>query len=354
MERTRTADAYLRLDRVTVAGRARPIVDGISLALARGQTLALLGPDGAGKSALLLTLAGFLPQSFGAVHLDGREITTALPERRNIGAVFAEDGLFPHLAVLDTVAFGLKMRGQSRADRRARAREVLAALGLAALGEKHPGRLDASERRLVALARAVACAPALLLIDEPAAAAPPAEAVRRALRPALAIAQTTAIFATHDRATAFGHADLVALLRDGRLEQLGSPMELFEHPATRFAAGFTGTCNLLPATLLETAGAHARVGLSGGMALATAGQNLAAGPVLVCLRPHRLVLDPAGPLRGTVTRIDYQGALTRVTLHLPEGELVADLAQVPPGLAPGTTLSLGWAAEHAWLVPVAP
>jgi putative spermidine/putrescine transport system ATP-binding protein len=342
------ADAHLLLDRVTVRGRGRPILDGLSLALPRGQTLALLGPEGAGKTATLLALAGFLRLALGTVRLDGRDITAAPPETRNIAMVFQEDALFPHLSVLDNVAFGPKMRGLARPARRERARAALAALGIAALAERHPGRLEATDRRLVALARAVACQPALLLVDEPAADTP--EAMRHALRSAAGAARAT-IVATHDRAAAFGISNVVAVLRDGRLEQIGTPKDLFERPATRFVAGFTGPCNLLPATLLGHTGAGAVLKLSGGTGNALADPALPAGRVLLCLRPHRVRLDPSGPLRGAVEQVDYQGALTRVTLRLPEGALVADLAQAPPGLSPGTQLAMGWDTADAWLLP---
>ena len=347
------ADAHLMLDRVTVRGRDRPILDALSLALAPGRTLALLGPEGAGKTATLLVLAGFLRPGLGTVRLAGRDITTAPPEARDIAMVFQEDALFPHLSVLDNVGFGLKMRGHARRERREAARATLAALRLAGLAERHPARLEAVERRLVALARAVACRPALLLVDEPPgpADAPMREAAREALRTALAAARTTAILATHSRAAAFGLADLVAVLRAGRLEQVDTPKTLFERPANRFVADFTGPSNLLPATLLGHTGAGAVLTVSGGTANALARPELPAGRVLVCLRPHRVRLDPAGPLRGPVEAIAYQGALTRVTVRLREGPLVADLAQAPGDLAPGRVLTLGWDPGDAWLLP---
>jgi ABC-type Fe3+/spermidine/putrescine transport system ATPase subunit len=349
------ADAHLTLDRVTVPGRDRPILDRLTLALPRGQTLALLGPEGSGKSAALLTLAGFMRPGLGTIILAGREITTARPEARNIAMVFQEDALFPHLSVLDNVAFGLKMRGLAAAARRDAARGALAALGAAVLAERHPGRLDATERRLVALARAVACRPTLLLIDEPAAPAdaPRREAVRRVLRAALGPEHITAILATHDRAAAFALADVVALLRDGRLEQIGTPMDLFERPATRFAAGFTGPCNLLPATLLGHPEAREGAGLAfaAGTASAPPRPGPPPGRVLVCLRPHQLRIDEDGPLRGPIEQIDYQGALTRVTLRAPEGPVVADLIQARPDIAVGSHLSLGWTPADAWLLP---
>jgi 2-aminoethylphosphonate transport system ATP-binding protein len=342
-------DAHLVLDRVTVRrnGQPRPILDAIGFALPQGRTLALIGPEGAGKTATLLLIAGFLHPSLGTLRLAGHDITATPPERRDIAMLAEQDALFPHISVRDNVAFGLKMRGVPRAERRAAADACLAGLGLAALAERHPARLDAGERRLIALARAFACRPALLLLDEPDGDA----AVLAALRKLLRGEHPATVLATHDRAAAFGLADLVALLRDGRVEQLGPPRDLFERPATSFAANFAGPCNLLPVTLLSHTGAGALLKLSAGTANAQARPELPPGRVLLCLRPHHLRLDQAGPLRGPVEAIDYQGTLTRVTLHPPEGTLFADLAQAPPGLAPGDQLSLGWAPENAWLLP---
>ena len=343
-------DAFLLLDRVTVRGRERPVLDRLSLTLARGQTLALLGPESAGKTAALLALAGFLRLAEGTIRLAGRDITAAPPHRRDIGFVPREDTLFPHISVLDNVAFGLKMRRVPRAGRRARAAATLAALGLAPLAARHPARLDAIARRQLAFARAVAPRPALLLLDEPDAPAQ-AEAIHDALRAACRAEPLTTVLATRDRAAAFGLAARVALLRAGRLEQLGTPQELFEHPANRFVAGFTGPCNLLAATLLGTTGAGAVIKLARGTANAQPRPDLVPGKVLVCLRPHRLRPQPDGPVRGPVEDVAYQGAMTRVTLRLPEGPLVADLAQAPPGLARGTELALGWNTADAWLLP---
>ncbi len=346
------ADVQLLLDRVTARARGREVLRDLSFTVARGQTLALLGPQGAGKTAALLLLAGFLRPVRGTVMLAGRDITAAAPDRRDISLVFQEDALFPHLSVLDNVAFGLKMRGLARTDRRGRAAAALDALGLAGLAGRHLARLDATERRLVALARAAASHPALLLIDEPPAPAdaPPREAVRTALATLLGTGETTAILATHDRATAFALADRVAVLRAGALEQLDTPRDLFERPANRFVAGITGGCNLLAAALLGQEAGVARVALPDGLAYARAPDALAPGPVLVCVRPHGVRLDQDGPVRGIVEAVSYQGALTRVTLRLPEGVFVAELAQAP-SLARGDRLALGWAAGDAWLLP---
>jgi len=346
------AEAHLVLDRVSARWRGRTVLDALSLAVPRGQTLALLGPEGAGKTAALLLLAGFLRPSLGAVRLAGRDITVTAPERRDIAMVFDGDTLFPHLSVLDNVGFGLKMRGIGRRERHERAQAALTALGIAALAGRHPARLDAAERRLVVLARAAAARPALLLIDEPAAPAeaPQREAVRAGLGAAIGPEHTTAILATHDREAAFALADSVALLRGGAVQQVGPPRVLFERPASRFVASFTGDCNLIAATLLGRDGETARVALPGGTAGARAPASLAAGPVLLCIRPHGVRLDPAGPVRGPVAAVSYLGARTRITLGLAEGPFTAELAQAPPP-ARGDVLALGWDPADAWLLP---
>jgi putative spermidine/putrescine transport system ATP-binding protein len=348
-------DVHLVLDRLSARDRGRTVLDNLSLALARGQTLALLGPTGAGKTATLMLLAGFLRPTLGSVRLGGRDITVAPPHTRDIAMAFQDDALFPHLSVLDNVAFGLKMRGMPRGERRARAAATLAALRIGELAARAPARLAASERRMVSLARAAAARPALLLVDEPSAPEDAAtrEAVRMVLGEALGPDHATAILATHDRAAAFGLADRVALLREGRLEQIGTPRELYERPASRFVAGFTGGCNMLAAVLLREQGGAAVVSIAGHTAAARCAPGMPPGPVLLCLRPHRLRVAPTGSLLGVIVSLSYQGAVTRATLQVGAESCVAELVQAPPGLARGATLALGWDAADGWLLPAA-
>ncbi len=346
-------EAHLVLDRLTVRGRGQVVLDGLTLRLERGQTLALLGPVGSGKTVALLALAGFLRPVLGTIRLGGRDITAAPPESRNIAMAFDTDALFPHLPVIDNVAFGLKMHGVGRDERRARAAATLAALRIGPLAERHPARLNPSERRLVALARAAATNPALLLIDEPSAPehAAEREAARAVLREALGPDHTTAILATHDRAAAFALADRVAVLRDGRLEQFGTPPDIYEQPATRFVASFTGGCNLLPATLLHESGGEAVIGINGSTAAARCLSGMRPGPVTLCIRPHKLRLDQHATVRGTVEAVDYQGAISRITLRAGAERCVAETTQPPPGLARGDAVVLGWNAADSWLIP---
>jgi ABC-type Fe3+/spermidine/putrescine transport system ATPase subunit len=348
---------FLALDQISARARGRVVVAELTLALARGQRLALLGGPGAGKTAVLLLLTGFLRPHLGAIRLDGRDISALAPERRNIAAVFQEDTVFPHLSVAENVAYALRLRGHRRTERRQEAARTLGELGLAALLGRHPARLEPAQRRLLALARAAAAKPALLLVDEPAqpADAPAREAVRAALSAAPMLAGMTTVFATRDHAAAFALADAVALLQAGRLVQAGTPRELYERPASRLAAVASGACNLLDARLLGRDGdGIARLALPGGPARAQAAAGLPPGPVLLCVRPNRVHPDRHGPVRGPVESIAYLGGLTRITLRLPESPFVAELHEAPAGLARGQELSLGWRAGDAWALPAAP
>lgn len=344
---------HLSVERLTARDRGRAILADVSFALSRGETLALLGPSGSGKTALLHLLAGFLRPQQGAFRLDGRDVTALPPERRGVALAFAGGALFPHMPVLDNVGFALKLRGVPVAARQRQAAEMLERLELSHLAARRPARLDGGEQRLVGLARAAAAGAGLLLVDEPSETDDPTrrERFRRALGTVVAAPTVTALFATHDRAAAFALADQAALLRDGRLEQLGPPRHMYERPATAFAARFTGACNLLPAVLLHAPDSRAVVSVGGATANAVCAAGSVPGPATLCIRPHRMRLDAEGPIRGAVIALAYEGALTRVTVRGPAGDCVADLDRTAEGIAPGAELRLGWSETDAWLIP---
>ena len=239
--------AFLELDGVTRRYGGAVAVDGLSLSLDRGQCLVLLGPSGCGKTTTLNLVAGFLHPDRGAVRLDGQDITGLPPHRRDMGMVFQDYALFPHMTLRDNVGFGLKMRGLPRAARRARAEAALATVGLADYAGRYPAQLSGGQRQRVALARALVIRPRLLLFDEPLSNldAQLREQLRTEIRAVLDEAGTTAIFVTHDQSEALALADRIALLRAGRLEQFGPPATVYDRPATRFAATFIGGCNLI-------------------------------------------------------------------------------------------------------------
>ncbi len=315
--------SFLRLDGLTRFYGATRVLDALSLEIARGDCLVLLGPSGCGKTTILNLVAGFLRPDAGRIMLDGQDITQLPPHRRDMGMVFQDYALFPHMTLAENVGFGLRMRGIGRSERARQAARALEQVGLGPLADRRPGQLSGGQRQRVALARALVIRPRLLLFDEPLSNldAQLRDQLRTEIRAVLDEAGTTAIFVTHDQQEALALADRVALLRAGRIEQLGTPDDLYHRPATRFAAHFIGGCNLIE---------HE-------------GTTLA-------IRPHRMRLDPNGRVAAVLDTVEFLGPTTRLTLHNAAGRLVADLPRPPDGLSRGMTLRLEWDAADAWAI----
>ncbi|HKI87328.1 MAG TPA: ABC transporter ATP-binding protein, partial [Thermoanaerobaculia bacterium] len=225
-------------------------ISELDLALAPGRVTAIVGPSGSGKSTLLALVAGLARPASGAIFFDGRAVGQLPPEKRELGMVFQDYALFPHLSVADNVAFGLRVRGTRRRGGREQVAEVLRRFGIAALAERYPRELSGGERLRVALARALAYAPRALLLDEPLSALD--ARLRLSLRSELAahLAQTgaTVLCVTHDQEEAMALGERVAVLNRGRLEQVGTPEDLYRRPASPFVAEFIGEANFLPVT----------------------------------------------------------------------------------------------------------
>jgi multiple sugar transport system ATP-binding protein len=228
-----------------------PAVAGLDLSVAAGEIAAVVGPSGSGKSTLLRLISGLLSPSAGRVMVGGRDVTGVPPERRPVAMVFQGFALFPHLDVASNIGFGLAVRRVPRREREARVREVAARLGLEALLARRPGEISGGERQRVALARALVRDPVAFCLDEPLSSldAPLRASARRDLHVLLRRDGRCAVYVTHDQAEAMTLADRVAVIRDGRLEQVGTPRELYDHPATAFVASFIGSppMSLLPA-----------------------------------------------------------------------------------------------------------
>ncbi|MGZ4506131.1 MAG: ABC transporter ATP-binding protein [Blastococcus sp.] len=312
-------------------------LDGLDLDIAGGEFLALLGPSGCGKTTALRAIAGFDRPDEGRVLLDGRDITDVPASKRDMGMVFQAYSLFPNLTVADNVAFGLRVRRRGKAERSSRATELLELVGLADRGDRYPHQLSGGQQQRVALARALAVAPQVLLLDEPLSALD--AQVRVQLREEIRRIQLelgiTTVFVTHDQSEALSVADRVGVLRDGRLEQIASPDELYERPATAFVAEFVGTMNRVPATLrggdVELLGTRR-----------PAAGAAPSGPVVALVRPEALLVaaDPAGA--GRVVTRTFSGASTRVAVALPDGvEVRIDVpSAVSADLTPGTAVSV--------------
>jgi putative spermidine/putrescine transport system ATP-binding protein len=297
-------------------------LDGLTLRLAPGELVALLGPSGCGKTTALRIVAGFETADSGTVEVDGQDMSPLPAAKRDMGMVFQSYSLFPNMSAADNVSFGLRMRRLSSAERQRRSADLLDMVGLAAQAKQYPHQLSGGQQQRVALARALAIEPRVLLLDEPLSALD--AKVRLQLREQIRSLQqrlgTTTLFVTHDQEEALSMADRVGVMHDGRLEQIATPDELYDRPATPFVAEFVGVMNRIPASLLELLGA------SGLAADLTPHRERPGSAVDVLVRPEglRITASPTG--NGIVVGRTFLGQLTRVSVRL-SGDVVVQVDQ---------------------------
>ena len=300
-------------------------IEGISLTIGPGEFCAVIGPSGCGKSTLLKLIAGFLSPVAGTIHLAGEPMADQPPRARDLGVVFQNYALFPHMSALDNVAYPLKLRGMAKAERRRLAGEALERAGLGGFGARLPAALSGGQQQRVALARALVFKPRALLLDEPLSALDAAHraAMRDEIRAVQRANNIATLHVTHDQEEALSIADKVAVLRDGRLLQVATPAELYDRPADRFVAGFVGAANLIDGRVrgdrVETA-----IGL---LACDTRGHAEGAS-VTTCFRPEALKREASGPNRfeGQVVRDRFLGSIRRLDFAVAGGVLLAETA----------------------------
>lgn len=322
------------------------VLHDVSLSIPNGSILALLGPSGSGKTTLLRLLAGFETPDTGRVEVDGEDITRASPAARRFGMVFQHYALFPHMTVAQNVAFGLASQGMPKSDMPARVDEVLALVDLAGYGDRAITALSGGQQQRVALARALAPEPRVLLLDEPLSNLDPSlrERTRRELRDRLKQLGMTSVFVTHEQEEAFDLGDAVAVIHDGYLQQLATPDELYEQPATRFVANFVGRANELSGEVVRhlDAEGHFVAAVHGAEwdAVMLHGAPEVGTPVTVIVRPERLRIGaPEVGLRGTITSRRYTGAFAFFRVETEAGPVLEVLAP-PKAAAVGDRIGL--------------
>jgi ABC-type Fe3+/spermidine/putrescine transport system ATPase subunit len=340
--------AYVELDRLTKHFGAATAVEGVSLSIAHGEIVALLGPSGSGKTTTLRLLAGFESPDAGRVLVDGADVTRTPPVRRRFGMVFQHYALFPHLDVGENVAFGLESLRVTGAELERRVAQALALVDLAGYERRRIAQLSGGQQQRVALARALAPEPKVLLLDEPLSNLDPTlrERTRRELRELIRRVGITTVLVTHEQDEAFDLGDRVAVLRDGRLEQVGTPDDLYGRPANAFVAGFVGRASTLGGVVLERTAEGCRVQIESTewRVPADAGvqQGVEAGdPVLVLIRPEAVWMTrpEPGALAGSVVERRFAGATSLFLVRTDAGATV-EVAATSRSFAAGERVGL--------------
>jgi spermidine/putrescine transport system ATP-binding protein len=349
--------ASVTLDCVSKLYGRHAAVDQISLSIEEGEFLVLLGPSGCGKTTTLRMIAGLVEPTSGVIQIGGRDVTSLPARKRNIGMVFQDYALFPHMTIADNIAFGLRERRVEAHSAKKRVAELLSLVQLPNFEQRFPSQLSGGQQQRVALARALAYSPAVLLMDEPLGALDLKlrQAMQIELRRVQRTLGITTIFVTHDQEEAMSLADRIVVMREGRIEQAGTPEDLYQRPASSFVANFVGTINFLPGIVESVSGTACRVALTNGIVVeASTLTELSATRVRIAVRPENVILAPdhpgAGgePLAGTVEQRRFLGNVVHYSLRISSGELLlVEHSSAAATLKIGDRVSLSWRAEHA-------
>ncbi|MFC3164526.1 ABC transporter ATP-binding protein [Ciceribacter thiooxidans] len=339
---------FLTLSHIQKSFGPVKVVHDFNMSIDKGEFISFLGPSGCGKTTILRMVAGFETPTGGTITIDGRDQANLKPNRRNIGMVFQAYALFPNMNVFDNVAFGLKIHGMAKADIEKRVKEMLELIHLGHLAERYPYQLSGGQQQRIALARALAPKPQVLLLDEPLSAldAKIRVSLREEIRQIQQQLGITTVFVTHDQEEALSISDRVVVMNAGRADQIGTPFDIYNRPATRFVASFVGTLNIIDAVVADPAASTVRIGeqvisLKESLAASKAGAT-----VQLALRPEAVSLSerPNGnlSLTGRVVSSHFLGSVIRTGVSVG-GNVISFDSFNDPGIKPpaaGETVAL--------------
>lgn len=352
------SDAFIQFDKVSKAFGIMTVVDNLDLSIGRGEFVSMLGPSGSGKTTLLMMLAGFENPTSGAISVGGKRIDSLPPHKRNMGVVFQNYALFPHMSVADNVAFPLKMRGASRSEIVERVTKALDMVQLGAFHERRPSQLSGGQQQRVALARALVFEPQVVLMDEPLGALDKKlrEQMQMDIRELHHRLGLTIVFVTHDQSEALTMSDRIAIFNHGKIEQIGGPTEIYDRPKSQFVAEFIGETNLLTGKVTAYANGLLNVILDGGQPIkVAAATGLETGKhVKVSIRPERIELGPSGEgqnaLKVRVTDIVYHGDHIQVQIDAGGRSLVVKATRKAISPEIGQEITATFSPEQCWIV----
>ncbi|HMT13434.1 MAG TPA: ABC transporter ATP-binding protein [Aestuariivirga sp.] len=354
------AETFLSIKDVSKSFGPVQVVKNFNLDIDKGEFVSFLGPSGCGKTTMLRMVAGFEEPTAGTIMIGDRDVTNLKPNQRNIGMVFQAYALFPNLTVKQNIGFGLKVAGVPKAEIDARVQEMLDIIKLSQFGDRYPFQLSGGQQQRIALARAIAVKPQVLLLDEPLSALD--AKIRVSLRDEIRSIQRklgiTTIFVTHDQEEALSMSDRIVVMHDGKAEQIGTPFEIYNHPATRFAANFVGTLNVLDAKVLDprkgiVAIGEDKVDVGAEIDLSHHAKD---GVVALALRPEAVSLGKRKgrdrSVTGTIADVHFLGSVIRMRAKVAGANLLVDTFNDPDQAPPkrGDKVDLTFAAKDLLLL----